>query len=139
MRRLIRHLLLGIVATAVTVGVVAPVLPAGATTCQTHCLRVSRIQTYTYLYGIPLQANVWLVNEDGGAVRGAVVQGQWTQPDSSTVTRYARIGVRGRAEFPLYTTQTGTFTFTVLGATIPGTDYVFDPEGSSVVTVTVTR
>lgn len=112
-----------------------PVAQAAATTCETSCLRVFTINTYDYLPGKASQANVLVSDENGGGLRGVVVQGEWKLPDSTTITRYARIGVRGRAEFPLVTDQYGTATFSVLAMTLAG--YTFDPDGGAATSVSV--
>lgn len=57
-------------------------------------------------------------------------------PDGSTLDQYAVTGTRLRGEFPLHTTQTGTFTFTVAGITKTG--YTFDPAGSKVLSNPIT-
>jgi hypothetical protein len=107
----------------------APASLAGAApACKTDCLRVYSIKMYDYL-AADAQANVQVVDENNGLARGAVVHGEWTLPDGSTVDRYDIIGTRGRAEFPLYTDQSGTVTFTVLGITLAGS--TFDPAGSA--------
>ncbi len=137
MRNLFRPLFalalcLATIGGAAAVGV-APV--QAATTCQTKCLRVLTIKTYDYLPGKAAQANVLVVDENGGGIRGVVVEGAWTLPDDSVVSRYARIATRGRAEFPLVTDQYGTATFEVTGMSLAG--YTFDPAGSAALSVSM--
>jgi hypothetical protein len=129
MSRVLRRPLTLLLSVAALLTLVAPASPAGAApTCQTDCLRVYSIKMYDYL-AADVQANVQVVDENNGLARGAVVHGEWTLPDGSTVDRYDIIGTRGRAEFPLSSNQSGTFTFTVLGITLAG--HTFDPAGSA--------
>lgn len=114
-------------------GLAAPAVDA-APTCKTDCLRVYSITIYDYL-GPAAEAHVKVVDELGGSVRGAVVNGVWTLPDGSEVSRYGLIGTRQRAEFPLYTDLGGTATFTVAGITKPG--YTFDPAHSAALSATI--
>jgi len=124
--------------TAVTLlGVAVPAAGAASAApphCRTKCLRVFSIKTYTYL-GPTVEAHVQVVDENGGAVRGAVVNGVWTEPDGSQLSRYGVLGTRLRAEFPLYSDQSGTFTFEVADITLAG--YIFDPGGSALLSASV--
>lgn len=121
-------------ATLLAVAVPAAGTATAAPACTTNCLRVFSIKTYTYL-GPTVEAHVKVVDENGGNVRGAVVNGVWTQPDGSQLSRYDRLGTRLRAEFPLYSDQSGTFTFDVANITLAG--YTFDPNGGAPTTVSI--
>lgn len=113
---------------------VAAPTPAAADSCQTDCLRVYSIKTYTYL-APDAQANVQIVDEDVSLIKGAVVHGRWTLPDGTIFDQYDIIGVRGRAEMKLYTDQVGTVTFTVVDVTLAG--YTFDAAGSNLLSVSI--
>jgi hypothetical protein len=134
LRRLLA-VLVGLASVSAFASLGAEPVAQAATTCEANCLRVFAIKTYDYLPGTASQANVLVVDENGGGLRGVVVQGEWTLPDGTTAARYARIGVRGRAEFPLVTDQYGTATFRVLGMTLAG--YTFDPDGGAATSVSV--
>ena len=133
-RRLRRPLLLllSIVAALAVAAPAAGAAEAASPACEADCLRVYSIKNYTYL-GPDAEAHVKVVDEYGGAIRGAVVYGVWTLPDGTTLGRYDMIGTRLRAEFPLYTDQGGTATFTVAGITKAG--YTFDPAGSALLSI----
>jgi hypothetical protein len=105
-----------------------------AAQCQSNCLQVFSIKMYNYV-SADAQANVQIVDENGSLIRGAVVHGVWTLPDGTTVEQYANIGTRGRAEFRLYTDQSGTVTLTVVDAALAG--YAFDPAGSNLLSASI--
>jgi len=105
-----------------------------AAQCQSNCLQVFSIKMYNYV-SADAQGNVQIVDENGSLIRGAVVHGVWTLPDGTTQDQYANIGVRGRAEFRLYTDQSGTVTLTVVDATLAG--YAFDPAGSNLLSASI--
>jgi hypothetical protein len=107
-----------------------------AEACTSNCLQVYSITMYDYLQTEDVTAIVQIVDELDGGVRSAVIHGVWTFPDGSTQDQYAVTGTRLRGEFPLYTSQTGTFTFTVVGVTKAG--YVFDPVGSVILSNSIT-
>ncbi len=137
MHRRLRRPLLLLLSIVAALAVAAPAAGAAepaAPACETDCLRVYSIKNYTYL-GPDAEAHVKVVDEHGGAIRGAVVYGIWTLPDGTTLGRYDMIGTRLRAEFPLYTDQGGTATFTVAGITKAG--YTFDPAGSALLSISV--
>ena len=78
---------------------------------------------------------VIVTDETGAAVRSAMVQGRWTLPDGSSVTRYAYSNKRGQAEFST-SGDRGTYTLDVLNITKTG--YTFD-AANSVLSASVTR
>lgn len=133
MARLSR-LMLTIVALSMFMVPVAQAAPTPKGHCAQDCLRVYSITLYTYL-GPTVEAHVKVVDENGGGARGAVVHGEWTLPDGTTVDGYSMLGTRMRAEFPVTSNQTGTFTFTVLGITKAG--YTFDPGGSALLSKSI--
>lgn len=74
-------------------------------------LEVFSIKTYTYL-GPTVEAHVKVTPIPSGCT--TVVTGTWTDPEGGQVTRNSiASGTRRRAEFPIYSTLTGTFVFTV--------------------------
>lgn len=107
---------------------------AQTTSCTTNCLRVFNIKMFNL--GDKLSGNVTVVDEVGGRIFGAVVHGVWTLPDGSTIDQYDLIGVRGRAEFKIYSpTQSGIYTLAVADITKDG--YTFDPANSAMLSNTV--
>ncbi len=136
MHQRLRRPLLLLLSIFAVLAVAAPAAGAepAAPNCETDCLRVYSIKNYTYL-GPDAEAHVKVVDEHGGAIRGAVVYGVWTLPDGTTLGRYDVIGTRLRAEFPLSTDQGGTATFTVAGISKAG--YTFDPAGSTLLSISV--
>lgn len=105
-----------------------------STACSVNCLQVFSIKMYDF--GAQISGHVVVVDENVGRIFGAVVHAVWTKPDGSTVDLYDVIGVRGRAEFPLYATASGQYTLTVVGITKDG--YTFDAANSSLLSSNIT-
>ena len=103
------------------------------TSCSVNCLRVYSIKMYDF--GTTISGHVVVVDENGGRIFGAVVHAVWTKPDGSTQDQYDMIGVRGRAEFPLYASVSGQYTLTVVGITKDG--YTFDPANSALLSSSI--
>ena len=104
------------------------------TSCSVNCLQVFSIKMYDF--GAQISGHVVVVDETGGRIFGALVHAVWTKPDGSTVDLYDVIGVRGRAEFPLYATDSGQYTLTVVDITKDG--YTFDAANSSLLSSDIT-
>lgn len=102
--------------------------------CIVNCLRVFSIKMYDF--GSQISGHVVVVDENGGRIFGALVHAVWTKPDGSTVDLYDVIGVRGRAEFPLYATDSGQYTLTIVGITKDG--YTFDAANSNLLSSDIT-
>lgn len=102
-------------------------------TCSANCLRVFGIKLYDL--GGKTSGLVTVVDENGSGIVGAVVHVIWTKPDGSTLDQYDVIGVRGRAEFPLYPTVSGLYTLTVVGITKDG--YTFDAANSTLLSSSI--
>ena len=100
--------------------------------CISNCMSVDRISLSYSLYQNRITGLVWLVDENGRPIEGAVVHAVWTLPDGSTHESYSRIGTRLRASFSLTATAAGRYTLNVVEVT--KTDYTFSPDTSNVLT-----
>jgi len=66
-----------------------------------------------------------VLDQDGAAVPGALVSGQWTLPDGSTLDQQGTTGATGAVRFRAKSTQTGTYQFCVTD--VSKTGYTYDP------------
>ena len=81
--------------------------------CISSCMSVDKITLRYKTRSSRVKALVWLLDENNGRVRDAVVHAVWTLPDGSTVDQYSNIGTRLRAKFRLKGDAVGTYTLTV--------------------------
>ncbi|MEZ5541261.1 MAG: PKD domain-containing protein [Pseudomonadota bacterium] len=100
--------------------------------CSSNCMSVDRMALSYTRYNNRISGQVWLVDENGLAVDGAVVHAVWTLPDGTTVDKYSKIGRRLRADFALTPTVAGHYTLSVVE--VIKTDHTFSPDTSNVLT-----
>jgi PKD repeat protein len=98
--------------------------------CTSNCMSVDRISLSYSRYKSRITGHVWVLDENGRPVEGAVVHAVWTLPDGSTKDSYSRIGTRSRASFSLTATAAGRYTLSIVEVT--KTDYTFSPDSSNV-------
>jgi PKD repeat protein len=98
--------------------------------CISNCMSVDRISLSYSLFQSRITGLVWVDDENGRPIKGAVVHAVWTLPDGSTHDSYSRIGTRLRAEFSLTATVAGRYTLSIVEVT--KTDYTFSPDSSNV-------
>jgi len=78
---------------------------------------------------------VTVLDQDGQAVRSAMVSAFWTMPDGSTVSRTAYSDRKGVASFTAYG---GSGTYTLIVQNIIKAGYTFDAD-NSVLSASITR
>lgn len=102
--------------------------------CTTACLRVSNI----VMRAAPTStiARVTVVDENGAVVSGAAVTVHWDYP-GGTADQTRNTNANGLANFRVLITAAGSYTITVTNITKAGS--TFDPDGSTILTRTITR
>ena len=126
-----------------TVMVVLLALPsevAATSTCGSYCLRVSSISlSHTPPY---LTAMVAVTGSNLGRMRGSIVTGEFKTPNDKRTSASGWVGTRDasiRMALPSDGVLSGTYSFTVTNVTMRGdANFIFDPEGSTVLASTIT-
>ena len=105
----------------VTVPVQLTVVPCGEN--ELHIYRTKIFQHPSPPEVVKATSQLQIYDQNGLAVPGAAVAGEWTLPDASVVPGvpfYGLTDALGREKFQLKEVQIGTYTFCVTGVTAPG-------------------
>ncbi|MFC1688602.1 PKD domain-containing protein [Pseudomonadota bacterium] len=97
--------------------------------CTSQCMSVDRISMSYKKKTNDIKTIVWIVDENGSAVKNAGIHAVWTLPDGFSQSDYADSGARARGVFTLPAAMPGLYTLTVVELVDDG--YTFDPSSSN--------